>query len=258
MHSRTAPDLPPVYELLAYETIDSAVEEARRLAARGAEEGTLVWTRNQSAACGRPGHPWVSDRGNLYCAIIFRPDDPLAVATQLIYVTAVGLWAAMAACVSPLTRLHYRWPNDILLLDDKVAGLTMALPPGDIDNCLVVGVAVNVANHPRGIDLRASSMALDGGSEASEVKLLELFSRHLLGWINRWSDEGFDPVRKAWLQHASGVGQHIKVVLNDETAEGVFIELSEQGALVMEMFDGALREIPVTEFFSFSNDPATA
>jgi len=243
---------------MAYETVDSAVEEASRLAMQGAEEGTLVWARNQSAAYGRPGHPWVSNSGNLYCAILFRPEAPLAITTQLIYVTAVGLWAAMAACVSPLTELHYRWPNDILLLDDKVAGLTLSLPSPNDDNCLVVGVAVNVANHPEEIDLQASSMALDGGSEASEVKLLELFSRHLLGWLNRWSDEGFDPVRKAWLQHASGIGQHMKVVVNDETVEGVFVELSEQGALVMEMPDRQLREISVTEFFSFDNVPTTA
>ena len=134
----------------------------------------------------------------------------------------------------------------------------LTLSQGETDNWLVVGVAVNVVNHPRDIESPASNMALDGGSEASEVKLLELFSRHLLNWINRWSDEGFEPIRKAWSQHAKGIGQRIEVVLNEETVEGVFVELDEHGAMVMELSDGELRKISITEFFSIANVPITA
>jgi BirA family biotin operon repressor/biotin-[acetyl-CoA-carboxylase] ligase len=252
----TTPNIPPAYNLREYETVDSAIEEARRLAIEGAEEGTLVWTRNQSAGQGRLGRPWVSEPGNLYCAVIFRPEDPPAVATQLIYVTAIALWAAMAACVSPLTELHYRWPNDILLLDDKVAGLMLARAPREFDNWMVVGIAVNVVNHPVELGSPASSMGPDGGSEVSNVKLLELFSRHLLNWLNRWSDEGFEPIRKAWIQRAKGVGERLEVVLNDETVEGVFIELDDNGAMVMELSDGTRRKILLTEFFSITHDPA--
>ncbi len=248
----TSPDLPPVYNLLTYDTVDSAVEEAKRLAAQGAEEGTLVWTRNQSAGHGRLGCPWVSGPGNFYCGIVFRPEDPPAVAVQLNYVTAIGLAGAIATCVSPMTELRYRWPNDIVLVDAKAAGILLeASPPqADVYDWLVVGVAVNLKSHPEDMDPPATSMALDGASQASEVELLESFSRHLLRWLNRWSDDGFAPIRKAWTQRANGIGQPIEVVLKDETVKGKFLELDEQGALVMDLSAGQRRSISVAEFFS--------
>ena len=46
------PDLAPAYRLVALETVDSTNTEAKRLAARGedeGEDGTLVWARRQTA-----------------------------------------------------------------------------------------------------------------------------------------------------------------------------------------------------------------
>lgn len=248
----TLPNLPPVYDLVTHDTIDSAVEEAKRLALQGAEEGTLVWAKEQTAGRGRFGRPWISPPGNLYCALVLRLDEPPAVAAQLNYVAVVSLAAAVAGLVSPLTELRYRWPNDILLYDAKVAGILLEAPAPQADayNWLVLGAGVNVTSHPEDIDPPVTSMLADGASEASEVDVLESFSRYFLSWINRWAGEGFAPVHKAWTQRANGIGQPIEVRLKTETLKGKFAELDEQGALVMELPEGGRRKITVAEFFS--------
>jgi len=67
------PRLAPGFRLIALERCGSTNEEARRLAEEGAEEGTLVWAREQTAGRGRRGREWRSPRGNLYLSLVLRP-----------------------------------------------------------------------------------------------------------------------------------------------------------------------------------------
>lgn len=244
--------LPPAYELTPHEAVDSVVLEAKRLALKGADEGTLVWAREQTAAYGRFGRPWVSPRGNLYCALILRLDEPPAVAVQVNYVAAVSLAAAIAGLVSPMVELRYRWPNDILLYDAKVAGILLDARTSAADHYdwMVLGVSVNVESHPEDLNPPATSMHTDGFSEATATALLEAFSRYFLSWLNRWADEGFAPIRKAWIQRANGIGQPLILELETETLAGKFAEVDEEGALVMELPDGRSRRISVAQFFA--------
>src|SRR3546814_4931018 len=68
------PRLPPAYRLVALEEIDSTSKEAERLAAAGAEDGTLVWARRQTAGYGRQGREWTSEEGNLFASLVTRPE----------------------------------------------------------------------------------------------------------------------------------------------------------------------------------------
>jgi BirA family biotin operon repressor/biotin-[acetyl-CoA-carboxylase] ligase len=249
----TTGDIHPAYELVVCATVDSALEEAKRLAATGADEGTLVWAREQTAGHGRFGRPWESAPGNLYCSLVLRPEDPPAVAAQVVYVAAVSLGEAIASLVSPMVELRYRWPNDILLYDAKVGGILLepCQTRTDMLDWLILSLAVNVKSHPMKAEFIATSMETEGCPNASESDLLQIFTRCFLSWANRWSEEGFAPVRKAWYQRAIRIGQPIEIELEQETVKGTFVELDDDGALVMALPEEGNRRITVADFFSF-------
>jgi BirA family biotin operon repressor/biotin-[acetyl-CoA-carboxylase] ligase len=244
-------NIPPLYELVMHDSIDSAASEARRLALSGADEGTLVWVKEQTAGRGRFDHQWFSEPGNLHCAIILRPDEPMAVAGQINYVAAVSLATAIAGLVTPMTELRYRWPNDLLLNNLKMAGILLdscVVNNGNVES-LVLGVNVNVKSHPKDLDDSAANMHADGFSKSTDAELLESFSRNFLSWINRWAEEGFGPIGKAWIQRANGIGQPIELQLAKEVVSGEFVELDSEGALVVKLADDARRKVTVAEFF---------
>jgi BirA family biotin operon repressor/biotin-[acetyl-CoA-carboxylase] ligase len=143
------PLLPPAYRLIARESVGSTNDAARALAAEGAEDGTLVWAREQTAGRGRQGRDWTSPPGNLYCSLILRPECPTREAAQLAFVAALGVAGMVGSHVPPLVPLRFKWPNDVLLGKGKIGGILIeAEGQGDRLDWLVLGVGVNLASHP--------------------------------------------------------------------------------------------------------------
>lgn len=238
------PSLPPAYRLIALDRVGSTNDEAKRLAGEGAEEGTLIWAIEQTAGRGRQGRQWASPPGNLYCSLILRPDRPVAEAAQLSFAAALAVGGAVGGVVPPLTDLRYKWPNDVLLNGRKAAGILLesaSRPDGALDY-LVLGVGVNIASHPSETSFPATSLGAEGGGcEVGE--LLESFARHFLVWVDRWVDEGFAPLRDAWTKRAWQLGGRLEVGLGNGIAVGKFVELGDDGALVLELDGGSRKRI---------------
>jgi BirA family biotin operon repressor/biotin-[acetyl-CoA-carboxylase] ligase len=239
------PKLPPAYKLVALETVGSTNDEALRLAAEGAEDGTLVWAREQTGGRGRQGRSWVSPPGNLYISLVLRPDCAPAEAAQLGFVAGLAMGEALGSVVPPMIEVTYKWPNDLLLNGRKAAGILLesrSEPDGTLD-CLILGLGVNLQHFPEDTSFPATSLRFEGATEVEAVALIEAFSRYFMNWVNRWLEDGFAPVRRVWLHHAHGLGEEIEVRLPRETLTGTFKDLDERGVLVLELPDGARREI---------------
>lgn len=246
------PHLPPAYRLVAHESLSSTNEEARRLAQEGAEDGTLVWAREQSQGRGRRGRDWASPRGNLYLSLVLRPDCSLADAAQLGFVAALGMGDAIGSVVPPLIEVVYKWPNDLLVNGRKAAGILLESQGAQDTACdwLVLGIGVNVASFPGETEFPATSLHYEGcPADVTEVMLLEAFGRHFLGWVNRWLEDGFAPVRKAWCNHAYRLGEEIEVRLPQESLSGTFQDLDETGALILGLPGGGSRRVTAGEIY---------
>ncbi|MBI3451393.1 MAG: biotin--[acetyl-CoA-carboxylase] ligase [Rhodospirillales bacterium] len=245
-----APSLPPAYRLVTMDTVGSTNEEAKRLARAGAEDGTLVWAREQTAGRGRSGRSWTSPPGNLYCSIIARPECPPAEAAQLSFVAALGLGGALGAVLPPLVEMRYKWPNDVLLNNRKVAGILIETEGVGKDalDWLVIGVGLNIASHPEDTEFPATGLKFEAGVDFTAQELLETFTRHFLAWVNRWLDDGFEPVRQEWRRRAKGINEKIAVRLPDGRVAGTFIDLDTDGALILET-DAGRRRITAGDVF---------
>ena len=245
MTTGRAPSLPTAYRLVALERAESTNDTARELAQGGAEDGTLVWALEQTKGRGRQGRDWASPPGNLYCSLVLRPDCPLARAPELSFLAALAVGGALGGLVPPLTDLRYKWPNDVLLNERKVSGILLesaAKADGTLD-FLVLGVGINIASSPKDAAFPASSIREEGGEAVEVAEVLESFAKHLMTWVDRWLDEGFTPVREAWLKRAWRLGEELQVGQGDERASGRFRGLGADGTLLLEHADGTMRRI---------------
>ena len=243
--------LPPAFRLVVLDEVDSTNDEARRLAEGGAEEGTLVWGLSQRKGRGRHGRDWASPEGNLYLSLLLRPDCPPREAAQLSFVAAMALTGALTVLVAPHSQIDFKWPNDVLLNGGKVAGILLEASTTGADalDWLIVGMGVNVASAPDGATFPATSLRAEGCGEVTPGEVLEGFARHFQVRANIWVEDGFAPIREEVMRYAKGVGEAITVTLGEETIEGIFADIDETGALIVEMGDGSLRTVHTGDVF---------
>ncbi len=238
--------LPPAYRLVAMDSVESSNDEAKALADAGAEEGTLVWALEQTKGRGRHGRTWASPRGNLYLSLVLRPECALAEAAQLGFVAALAVGDAIGSVAPPMLEVTYKWPNDVLVHGRKVAGLLLeskTAADGALE-WLILGAGVNIQSHPGDARFPATNLIFESvGPEVNEALVLDAFARHFLTWVNRWTEDGFAPVRRAWLSHAHGLGEVIEISLAKETLRGTFRDVDESGALILELPDASQRVV---------------
>jgi BirA family transcriptional regulator, biotin operon repressor / biotin---[acetyl-CoA-carboxylase] ligase len=230
------PTLPAGWRLVCYDSIGSTNDEAKRLARDGAAAATLIWALEQTAGRGRRGRVWASPRGNLYASLILRPDCPPSQAAQLGFVAALAIGGALRAMLPRLGGLSYKWPNDILVNGRKFAGILLESETNAPDKMafVVAGVGVNLITSPQHTDYSATSIAEEGLGEVAPAAMLEQFLCSFQSWERRWRADGFAPVRAAWRAAATSRGAPIRVRLETGTLHGRFVDIDQQGALLLE------------------------
>ena len=217
------------------------------LAASGAAEGLWLRAERQTAGKGRQGREWVSPPGNLYASTLvrLRPTDPSAATLAL--VAAIALEEAVRGCLPDETtsRLQIKWPNDLLINGAKLSGILLERS-GD---AIVIGVGVNLADHPSGLDRAVTSLAAHGVKvEPGDflLRLAETFDQ----WLARWRGEGLAPIRDQWQARAHRNGTALTARLPDgRSVDGVFERLDTDGALILRLADGTTRVIHAADVF---------
>lgn len=214
-----------------FRSLSSTQDFAKRLAADGAPDGTVVVADSQTHGRGRLGRSWFAEPGmNLLISVLFRPAVPFARLPQLSLVAAV----ASAETIRDLAGLDVgiRWPNDVLVGERKVAGILAESASGDGEvACVVVGIGVNVnqTGFPEEIRTRATSLAIETGGPLDREGLLGALLESLDRWYQIFLESGFLPPRAAWRRFSVTLGQEV----NTSGVTGTALDMDEEGALVV-------------------------
>lgn len=245
-----SPLLPAAYRLILRETVSSTNDEAKELARAGAAEGTIVCGLQQTAGRGRRGRCWSSPPGNLYASTILRPACTPPVAVQLAFVTALAVGEALSQLAPALPSIAYKWPNDVLAGGRKIGGILLESETGENGRLayVIVGVGVNLASAPPNAEFPATSLSGEGMLAPKPETALAAFVRHFDTWMRRWRQQGFSPVRDAWRASAFALGEPIQVRLETATLHGRFIDIDQQGELLLEV-EGEQRRISAGDVF---------
>ena len=185
----------------------------------------------------------MSKTGNLYASTIvrLRPTDPPAATLAL--VAAVAVHEAISA--HGATALTIKWPNDLLIAGDKMAGILLER----VGDAVVVGIGVNCAHAPELADRRATSLAAHDLAVEPGI-LVDTLGETFARWLSRWRGEGLAPVRDRWLAGAHPIGTALSVRQPEgDTIDGLFSGLDPDGALNLRLADGTLRAIHAGDVF---------
>lgn len=213
-----------------FREVDSTNRVARSLA-RDCPNGAVFISERQTEGRGRLSRSWQSPTGGVWMSILFRPDLPLPDAHRINMAASV----AVARAVSKLYGLDPRikWPNDILIGEQKLCGILMEIS-AEVDRIdyAVVGIGINANVDVSGFPLewKSTSLSRELGRDVSRVELIQKILQEIdiiFGVID------FKDLYREWCDRSATLGKMVRVTSGGGDVVGQAVELSSDGALIV-------------------------
>lgn len=195
-------------------------------------EGDWLVAIEQQSGRGRQGREWISPPGNFYGSTVvdLRRTDPQPQTLSL--AAGLALIEALDTAV-PGRALMLKWPNDVLLLGKKLAGILLERSASRV----VIGFGVNLSSAP---DLPNRQSASLGGRITPQA-FAPLLAASFARLLNLWRQSEPILIAQAWLARAHAIGTRLNVhSASDEMISGRFEGIETDGALRLRRNDGAL------------------
>ncbi|MGH9165118.1 MAG: biotin--[acetyl-CoA-carboxylase] ligase [Acidimicrobiales bacterium] len=185
-------------------------------AAAGAAGGLVAVADFQTAGRGRRGRAWDSPPGaSLLCSVLLRP--PALEAGWYLAAAAVALAAATACDEVGGVRPGLKWPNDLVVGDEKLGGVLAELVAGRV----VVGLGLNLSWSPPG----AARLGQVDRDTLLAALLVALGQR-----VGQWTGVASD-YRRA----CTTIGRLVRVDLVEESFTGHAADVTDDGHLLVDV-----------------------
>jgi BirA family biotin operon repressor/biotin-[acetyl-CoA-carboxylase] ligase len=219
-------------KFFTYERLKSTQEKVRDLLKDGMSPGYIVCADEQYGGEGRFKRKWAAERGKslTFSCIVKRISIPSLRAALSIVETIRE--------VTPLLP-SIRWPNDVIIKGRKVAGVLTESER----KFMIIGIGVNLNEtiFPSEISATATSIKLELGHPVSREGflsiLLKIFEKNM---------EREDIIQRV-KENLSFINTKVRVERLDGTIEGDFMDIGEDGNLIIRETQGMIREITSSE-----------
>ena len=243
----------PAAPILLLDQTDSTNADARRRADAGETGPLWIVARRQTEGRGRRGRQWESQDGNLFSTLLQLTRKSPAEAAQVTFVAALAI-ADLLDAYAPPSLVTIKWPNDVMLAGQKTSGVLVESGAHESGGLwLAVGIGVNLAHAPEGIERPATALVHHLRGDVTVPPTVEAAAATLAGafdvWMARWETLGFEPILDAWRARTAGLDGPAVARLGRETVEGMAEGVAPDGALKLRLADGSLRLISAGDVF---------
>lgn len=230
---------PNEYDKLILAEVDSTNTHAARLVTK-LNRPTWILGLKQTAARGRRGRKWVNLEGNFAATLVLFTQETAETLALRSFVASLALFEALVIVTGRSDLFSLKWPNDVLLNGLKMAGILLETISLDTDQkALLIGVGVNLIAAPDMSQVEANatppvSLFAITGAQIAPEKFLGYFADCYATREAEFVQNGFHPIRKAWLNHATRLGEGITARLPNREIFGQFDTIDEKGHLVLK------------------------
>ncbi|KDN09759.1 bifunctional biotin--[acetyl-CoA-carboxylase] ligase/biotin operon repressor BirA [Gilliamella sp. Imp1-1] len=186
----------------------------------------------QSKARGRRGRKWFSPFGtNLYFSMYWRLEQGIAAAMGLSLVVGIVIADTLRALSGQ--DIKVKWPNDLYLNDQKLAGILVELA-GKTGDCahVVIGVGVNLTMANPDTNIVNQKWANLGNVDRN--LLVAQVAKTLKSQLIEFEKHGLVPFINDWNKLDNFVNRPVKLLIGDNIIRGIAKGINDQGALLLE------------------------
>lgn len=191
----------------------------------------------QTQARGRRGRKWFAPFGtNLYFSMYWRLEQGIAAAMGLSLVVGIVIADTLRAISGQDVRV--KWPNDLYLKDQKLAGILVELASKTGDSAhVVIGVGVNLNMTNPDANIVNQKWANLGNFDRN--LLVAQIAKTLKTKLIQFEQQGLAPFIKDWDRLDNFTNRPVKLLIGDNIIRGIAKGINDQGALKLEQ-DGKI------------------
>jgi len=243
-------------KLIKLNAIDSTNLYLKQLVATNdCEDYTVVQAEYQEEGRGQMGTIWNSEQGKNLTFSVLLNFSSFKVHDQFYLSMAVSLAMVRVLNSTVKNSLLIKWPNDILAVNDKLAGILIEniLGGNGIKKSIIgIGLNVNQVDFPKDIP-NVTSLKKLTGNDYDKSELLINIVEAIKFYVQFVEKEEFDLLKDQYLQYLYKFG--IPAMFMDSSNEvflGKIIDVNEDGRLEVELENETIRKFNLKEI-KFAN-----
>lgn len=216
------------------DSVSSTNDYAKKLAAEGAEDGTVIIAENQTSGKGRLGRSFVSPDGmGLYMSVVVRPDFAPEYAPLITSAASVASAEAVEMLCGEDVRI--KWVNDLYMNGRKICGIlteaSLGLEANTVDYA-VIGIGINVRRHDFGeLNNIVTSVEQETGRIIDRNRLCGIILERLGLWLSGIGKKShLDEYRKRELL----TGKMITANIGSQKISGRAVGIDENANLIVQ------------------------
>jgi BirA family biotin operon repressor/biotin-[acetyl-CoA-carboxylase] ligase len=215
--------------------IDSTNSELmRRIQSKSSiDSGTVIVAEMQQAGRGRRGRVWQSPFGaNLYYSYFWRLDDGLQAAMGVSIAVGLAVYDAISALCNIDVTL--KWPNDIYINNQKLAGVLVELDGQPQGPCqLVIGIGINLsmpARFSQHIDQAWTDLS-QHTTKLNKNKLVAYLTHYLEQRLSQYRQTGLQNMYAQWNSLNAFAGECVELNTGHRSWRGICEGIDQHGGI---------------------------
>src|SRR5262249_29164185 len=141
------------------------------------------------------------------------------------------------------TKPGLKWPNDVLLVGKKVAGILVETERDEAGNWWAlagIGLNVNVDTFPEELASHATSLFMQTGTGFDLDIVEEELRARVFSAAELVGTSGSEPILEAWRERDHTRGMRFSFGPEGNRQSGIAMGISDSGALILQLEDGSL------------------
>lgn len=230
-----------------FQETTSTNDVVEKMARDAVKEGVVVFAESQTRGRGRMGRNWMSPPGKgLWFSILLRPNIRPEQTTRLTILSATAIRRAIQSQTGLPAEI--KWPNDILLEGQKIAGiLTEMRAEMDQVKYVILGIGLDVnlsaMDFPSELRKAATSLKTHLGRAVSRPDLAVAALRELDADYAKLCSGAFEELADEWVAHCGTIGREVCIRIGDRQVRGHAEALGDEGALLLRTEHGHLERV---------------
>ena len=226
--------------IVYFDSTESTNTVAKKLAADGAAEGTIIIAEEQTGGKGRLERSFFSPKAkSILFSLILRPKCLPKDAPKFTLMAAVAIVQAMKKFN---LKAGIKWPNDIIFDNRKVVGILTEMSAAiEQVNYIVIGVGINanIAADEFPADIKKIAASLSEMNDGKNIQRADFFRSVLAECDKLYADinsNGFDKIFKLWRKYNITLNKNVKVISAEsgDIFTGKAIDIDNEGALIVD------------------------